>query len=1295
MAREEGKTGVIFRNLDDAVNRADRPADHYAVFDPSQIKSSDPVTRDKSGNVIPLSRRFNPESDSILRAGRQRQEGPDLFDDAATAPETVDQAANAPDARERLGDVRVGTKHALNAYRTLTAKRRRTGALTATEEQTLLDAERALGQRLMFDMDRVRGTAPANPIRNTPATAPPPGAPARQEQIDLPGEEEAGGQMRLFSAAQRQVRDMTPEQIDAALSGLPGIFRRVFDAVQEGRSPEQVRGRFGLSQKAVGNILRAVEARLGTADQRGFAPATDRTPEQPGTAADQLIPEPETRLDEESIEAIANLEREVEQKLRRIEQQARERDDVVGAIRELEDMVRKLPLPVRGKYRGFASLSKLKTKRAQERYLRNAATRLRGIFADHLAQKNKEELRDILGPFATSYPPNMRKLAQRVGNEARDRLKVALQAAKRHRHSTAKAPAKPDWMEEAEFDDLVAQFDGVFARDADGVRVAEALEAAKAIESGGASKLMMFKLAERQRRAEITDRAVESILKGDPMDSPQQLRRREERRNRPVVKQVRAMWDFLYLGQLGLEQKMRALDEAGGEFMQRTFYDPVLEADQQAQTLTNDDLEVFSDSIWDALGVPNAGTGVRRLHDMKKIEQESGIWFSQGDDRGGYMEQPMSIMQAISLYNAMRDPSLEPTMESMQITDKTREKVEAFIGPDGVRFADVLSEGYRLKGQEVRDAFEATEGYKLDLVDNYGGRLYRVGVDAQATDQASIKFDSASGRATVKNGSLKARQDSVKALEFRDADVEFTKHVQEMNHYIGHSAIAKDLQQVLGADRVRRAMRQEKSGEFPRELGGHIEDILLGGQRMANLQDALGTLRGNLTRATLGLNLPTMFKQLTSFPAYATKMPSGRFVEYEAKFAAQPIKAAKEILAMPYIRNRMKGHYNRDINMQLQRMEGLGMTNLQSLNDKVMFMTRLGDVGAIIMGGWPLKRYTYDQAIKAGKTEQQATQEAERAFIKATEQAQQSSAIHAMGTHQRSGQLARLWTMYMTSPIQYNRNALGAVADVMKTARAQLKRRLDKKTAAKLYGEAFKTFAMFHVVLPQIFSAFSQGFVGFWSDDEEIREGFWKNQKRALVLGNFQSFFLLGGGLEFLASKAVGADPWFGPNYYNPLFDEGEKIIRGITTALSHEDDPELSAVENWWDKWERLVISGSKISGVPVDPVKRHVEGVVQVAKGEAEAPGFKLLGWSDWALGMNRSKVERMKSRFGEFKESFGNVTREDGSLDSAKQLNRDLELIQWIKDETAGLTAQEKEDFLESIEGNTTKFVRKFVW
>jgi hypothetical protein len=60
-AEAEGKDGVILRNTRDA----GEVINIYAVFEPNQIKSADPVTYDESGNVVPLSERFNENDDRI------------------------------------------------------------------------------------------------------------------------------------------------------------------------------------------------------------------------------------------------------------------------------------------------------------------------------------------------------------------------------------------------------------------------------------------------------------------------------------------------------------------------------------------------------------------------------------------------------------------------------------------------------------------------------------------------------------------------------------------------------------------------------------------------------------------------------------------------------------------------------------------------------------------------------------------------------------------------------------------------------------------------------------------------------------------------------------------------------------------------------------------------------------------------------------------------------------------------------------------------------------------------------
>ena len=54
--------GVFRERVDE---EALKPRTNYIAFEPSQIKSADPVTYDDAGNVIPLSERFNPENKDI------------------------------------------------------------------------------------------------------------------------------------------------------------------------------------------------------------------------------------------------------------------------------------------------------------------------------------------------------------------------------------------------------------------------------------------------------------------------------------------------------------------------------------------------------------------------------------------------------------------------------------------------------------------------------------------------------------------------------------------------------------------------------------------------------------------------------------------------------------------------------------------------------------------------------------------------------------------------------------------------------------------------------------------------------------------------------------------------------------------------------------------------------------------------------------------------------------------------------------------------------------------------------
>lgn len=65
-AKNDGYDSVIIRNVYDPGDSSfDSMQDDIVIFTPSRIKSAEPFTFDDNGDLIPLSQRFNPESDDI------------------------------------------------------------------------------------------------------------------------------------------------------------------------------------------------------------------------------------------------------------------------------------------------------------------------------------------------------------------------------------------------------------------------------------------------------------------------------------------------------------------------------------------------------------------------------------------------------------------------------------------------------------------------------------------------------------------------------------------------------------------------------------------------------------------------------------------------------------------------------------------------------------------------------------------------------------------------------------------------------------------------------------------------------------------------------------------------------------------------------------------------------------------------------------------------------------------------------------------------------------------------------
>ena len=91
-AKSNGYSGVLFKNIvdnGDAGANVNAPSNVYVFFTPQeQVKSADPVTYDDSGNVIPLSERFNAADEDIRYS--HRDDGSAYHSEAMTVADGIE-----------------------------------------------------------------------------------------------------------------------------------------------------------------------------------------------------------------------------------------------------------------------------------------------------------------------------------------------------------------------------------------------------------------------------------------------------------------------------------------------------------------------------------------------------------------------------------------------------------------------------------------------------------------------------------------------------------------------------------------------------------------------------------------------------------------------------------------------------------------------------------------------------------------------------------------------------------------------------------------------------------------------------------------------------------------------------------------------------------------------------------------------------------------------------------------------------------------------------------------------------
>jgi hypothetical protein len=253
------------------------------------------------------------------------------------------------------------------------------------------------------------------------------------------------------------------------------------------------------------------------------------------------------------------------------------------------------------------------------------------------------------------------------------------------------------------------------------------------------------------------------------------------------------------------------------------------------------------------------------------------------------------------------------------------------------------------------------------------------------------------------------------------------------------------------------------------------------------------------------------------------------------------------------------------------------LTSSELLNRVAYSFTKWGDRTAIFIGGWPVYKYHYKKALKAGKSRIQAQDIAMKEFESATYRSQQSSEVEDLSEFQKRGSVAKLFTMFMTTPKQYNNMVLSGYRNLLKGRGSK--------------AENLKAVIVGQFILPMIFTWVSNGFEWDWED--EIASIFLYPITGMMFFGNIymglvQSFT----GKDYGKYSIAVMDP----------FNEIKYVVNKAGKVMLTDDE---MTTEDWLKSFLRLTKAFAFLTGLPFYTVKRVASGVIELATEGVEGVG------------------------------------------------------------------------------------------
>lgn len=856
-AKETGADGFIARNVIDSPFDSGTQSTVYAVRSPQQIKSADPVTRDASGNVIPLSKRFNEQSSDIRFSVSPIKSLEELSDAIQR------QMSAKPEAK-----LRVWSQVQRNFQRL---------------------RDNWSKDRWTWKGERIRPVSEKRTVKEL-----------NKDQRDLQ-------KRRYAELVDEGMMSLTPETLMAYDTGR--------HTLEDDPLIERMLGDHGklMSKSTAESLGKDIADLYDDAvwiPPSWYAPGAGITPDvmannlgfetasEMWAALDSSIRTVRSANDafKKATDAVKSIERNALEQSRKEAQEWRDEADAMQAedwnpraslIRDLvtlEAMIATLPKEIRGQVGGFVALARKGTEKARLAELQKRVEKMGVLLEKHL----KEEYGDAVDKLFDKYRPEReagKKAKGKLDPDAQEISDAAEAAMDFTPDQTSAELAKIDTLlsaenitpeEETKLETMreLVQLMGDW-KNADSSRRESAFLALRDTLEEGWAKWKLKQLQKREEREEQR-KALRSATK----KKGTAIERDKMQKDSAKVLGKANRW-LLNLSSFS--------DVVHFIFGGSKEADALVSRERDASNAYEDAIQSMSELVDEFF--TSLGNGVLRGEQMRFDMSQPSITVGTTEFNKRELSELQGI-QALLMWQqedgkrhmeGPRDENNQPIEGKWAYDQAWIDELTSKLSPEAMQVKQFLETLYGAEYQSLNALYRERHGVNLPRHDRYAP----ITVKPQQAKQGEM-VDPVSGAAVsgsiLTPGALRSRNRSAVAEpQFRDALATFIAHTKQMEHWKAYYDFAIDAQAVLGNREVMNAVEASAGTEGVSVLRKWVDAFAQGGTRdaAAGLEIYQGLSRLASRAAVVGLlgRFSTLLVQSTQLAAASVKMPVGAYLK--------------------------------------------------------------------------------------------------------------------------------------------------------------------------------------------------------------------------------------------------------------------------------------------------------------------------------------------------------------------------------------------------------------------------------